>query len=66
MTVIFRPGQRVTDADGNRATFLRMGDRRNGFNVMYNAAIVRYVGERHESMCPAHDLRPGWSVEERA
>ena len=57
----FRRGQRVTDADGNRATFLRMGDKRNGFNWRDNIALVRYVGEKHESACPAHDVTAGWA-----
>jgi hypothetical protein len=58
----FRPGQRVTDAEGNRATFLRMGDKSNGFNWRDDIALVRYVGESHESACPRPDLRAGWAA----
>lgn len=57
----YRPNQRVTDCEGNRATFLRMApEYTTWLNAGVPQAIVRYVGDPAEYVCNLPHLEAGW------
>lgn len=56
-----RPRQRVTDSEGNRGWYLRDVPMTVAFNWENPGAIIRYVGDDHESVCPLSDLTAGWA-----
>jgi hypothetical protein len=56
----FAPGSRVTDREGNRATFVRDAPSYVSFLAHEPMTIVRYVGDGYDSTCPLAGMVRGW------